>query len=124
MKSINLIKKVTLVLTFLITTVTFAQNKNERTSLEVDGVCLMCKKRIEKASLNTKGVKSAIWNVESHELKLIFDERKTNLETIQKSIVAVGHDTKTLKATDEAYETVHPCCKYRDEEVQEDHKKE
>ena len=124
MKSINLIKKVTLVLTFLITTVTFAQNKNERASLEVDGVCLMCKKRIEKASLNTKGVKSAIWNVESHELKLIFDERKTNLETIQKSIVAVGHDTKTLKATDEAYETVHPCCKYRDEEVQEDHKKE
>ncbi|WP_375242487.1 heavy-metal-associated domain-containing protein [Lacinutrix sp.] len=124
MKSINLIKKVTLVLTFLITTVTFAQNKNERTSLEVDGVCLMCKKRIEKASLNTKGVKSAIWNVETHELKLIFDERKTNLETIQKSIVAVGHDTKTLKATDEAYETVHPCCKYRDEEVQEDHKKE
>ncbi|MDG1714556.1 cation transporter [Lacinutrix sp.] len=117
-------KKVTLVLTFLITTVTFAQNKNERTSLEVDGVCLMCKKRIEKASLNTKGVKSAIWNVETHELKLIFDERKTNLETIQKSIVAVGHDTKTLKATDEAYETVHPCCKYRDEEVQEDHKKE
>lgn len=124
MKSINLIKKVTLVLTFLITTVTFAQNKNERASLEVDGVCLMCKKRIEKASLNTKGVKSAIWNVETHELKLIFDERKTNLETIQKSIVAVGHDTKTLKATDEAYETVHPCCKYRDEEVQEDHKKE
>jgi len=124
MKSINLIKKVTLVLTFLITTVTFAQNKNERASLEVDGVCLMCKKRIEKASLNSKGVKSAIWNVETHELKLIFDERKTNLETIQKSIVAVGHDTKTLKATDEAYETVHPCCKYRDEEVQEDHKKE
>jgi len=124
MKSINLIKKVTLVLTFLITTVTFAQNKNERASLEVDGVCLMCKKRIEKASLNTKGVKSAIWNLETHELKLIFDERKTNLETIQKSIVAVGHDTKTLKATDEAYETVHPCCKYRDEEVQEDHKKE
>jgi len=124
MKSINLIKKITLVLTFLITTVTFAQNKNERASLEVDGVCLMCKKRIEKASLNTKGVKSAIWNVESHELKLIFDERKTNLKTIQKSIVAVGHDTKTLKATDEAYETVHPCCKYRDEEVQEDHKKE
>jgi mercuric ion binding protein len=113
---------VTFVLLFTLTS--FAQNKNERASLEVDGVCLMCKKRIEKASLNTKGVKSAIWNVESHELKLIFDERKTNLETIQKSIVAVGHDTKTLKATDEAYETVHPCCKYRDEEVQEDHKKE
>nr|WP_034061476.1 heavy-metal-associated domain-containing protein [Lacinutrix jangbogonensis] len=115
-------KNTVIVLVLLITSVTFAQNKNERASLEVDGVCLMCKKRIEKASLNTKGVKSAIWNVETHELKLIFDERKTNLETISKSIAEVGHDTKELKATEEAYNTVHPCCKYRDEEVQEDHK--
>ncbi|WP_081979263.1 heavy-metal-associated domain-containing protein [Lacinutrix jangbogonensis] len=118
----KLIKNTVIVLVLLITSVTFAQNKNERASLEVDGVCLMCKKRIEKASLNTKGVKSAIWNVETHELKLIFDERKTNLETISKSIAEVGHDTKELKATEEAYNTVHPCCKYRDEEVQEDHK--
>lgn len=105
----------------LIASVSFAQNKNEKASLEVDGVCMMCKQRIEKASLNTKGVKSAVWNVQTHELKLIYDARKTNLETISQSIVAVGHDTKTLKATDEAYETVHPCCKYRDEKVIEEH---
>jgi copper chaperone CopZ len=121
MKSMKLIKNTLVVLALLITTVTFAQNKNERASIEVDGVCLMCKKRIEKASLNTKGVKSAIWNVETHELKLIFDERKTDLATIEKSIAAIGHDTKELKATDEAYNTVHPCCKYRDEEVVDEH---
>ncbi|AUC83470.1 heavy-metal-associated domain-containing protein [Lacinutrix sp. Bg11-31] len=118
----KLIKSTVIVITLLIASVTFAQNKNARTSLEVDGVCLMCKKRIEKASLNTKGVKSAIWNVETHELKLIFDERKTNLETISESIAGVGHDTKMLKATEEAYNTVHPCCKYRDEEVIDEHK--
>lgn len=106
----------------MITTVTFAQNKNAKASIEVDGVCLMCKERIEKAAIRTKGVKSAIWNVETHELKLIYDERKTSLDTIKQSIVAVGHDTKDLKATDEAYNSVHPCCKYRDEEVQNDHK--
>ncbi len=105
----------------MITTITFAQNKNAKVSLEVDGVCLMCKERIEKAAIRTKGVKSAIWNVETHELKLIYDERKTNLDAIKQSIVAVGHDTKDLKATDEAYNSVHPCCKYRDEEVQKDH---
>lgn len=105
----------------LVGTTTFAQNKNARASLEVDGVCLMCKTRIEKASLNTKGVKSAVWNVDTHELKLIFDERKTNLDSIQSNIVSVGHDTKTLKATDEAYATVHPCCKYRDTEVVDEH---
>jgi copper chaperone CopZ len=114
-------KKILIIVAVLMTTLTFAQNKNAKASLEVDGVCLMCKSRIEKASLNTKGVKSAVWNVETHELRLIFDERKTNLDSIKNSIVAVGHDTKTLKATDEAYATVHPCCMYRDEAVKEGH---
>ncbi len=115
-------KKIIIVLVLVITSTSFAQNKNAKASLEVDGVCLMCKERIEKAAIRTKGVKSAIWNVETHELKLIYDERKTNLDTIRQSIVAVGHDTKALKATDEAYNSVHPCCKYRDEDVQQDHK--
>ncbi len=99
----------------------FAQNKNAKAIMEVDGVCLMCKDRIEKACVKTKGVKSAVWNVETHELKLIYDERKTNLAAITGNILAVGHDTKDLKATDEAYNSVHDCCKYRDEEVQVEH---
>lgn len=114
-------KKIIIAVVLFVTTLAFAQNKNAKASLEVDGVCLMCKERIEKATIRTKGVKSAIWNVDTHELKLIFDERKTNLDTIIQKIVAVGHDTKALKATDEAYATVHPCCKYRDTEVKKDH---
>ena len=101
----------------------FSQNKNAKASLEVDGVCGMCKARIEKAAIRTKGVKSAVWNVDTHELKLIYDERKTNLDSISKKIAAVGHDTKLYKATDEAYNAVDPCCKYRDPEVVNDHKK-
>ena len=108
-------KNTIIILFLLLGTAVTAQNKNARASLEVDGVCLMCKDRIEKASIKTKGVKSAIWNVETHELKLIFDERKTDLETIQNNIVAVGHDTKELKASEEAYNSVHPCCKYRED---------
>lgn len=117
-------KKIVLVLTLLVTTITFAQNKNTKASIEVDGVCNMCKERIEKAAIRSKGVKSAIWNVETHELKLIFDERKTNLKTIQQSIADVGHDTKEIKATEKAYNSVHPCCMYRDDAVKGDHKKD
>ncbi|TJY37022.1 heavy-metal-associated domain-containing protein [Pontimicrobium aquaticum] len=117
-------KKVLLLSMMLFGVTSFAQNKNAKASLEVDGVCLMCKERIEKASIKTKGVKSAVWDVKTHELKLIFDERKTDLDTIIKNIVAVGHDTKELKATDEAYNSVHPCCKYRDEDVKKDHENE
>jgi len=117
-------KKIAVLVMMFLGVASFAQNKNAKASLEVDGVCLMCKERIEKASVKTKGVKSAVWNVKTHELKLIFDERKTSLETIQKNIVAVGHDTKDLKATEEAYNSVHPCCKYRDEDVKKEHDNE
>ena len=103
-------------------TLSYGQNKNMKASIEVDGVCMMCKKRIEKASLKTKGVKSATWNVDTHELKLIFDENKTSLNQIASNVTDVGHDTKSVIASKEAYESLDPCCKYRDEAVVEDHK--
>ncbi len=115
-------KTITLLVLLFVGVTAFAQNKNAKASIEVDGVCGMCKDRIEKACFKIKGVKSAVWSVETHELQLIYNEEKTNLNAIHTSIASVGHDTKDLKATDEAYETVHPCCKYRDEEVKDDHK--
>jgi cation transport ATPase len=99
----------------------FAQNKNAKATIEVDGVCMMCKERIEKAAVRTKGVKSAVWNVETHELSLIYNDTKTDLATISQGIADVGHDTKAVIATEEAYNTVHPCCKYRDEKVKSEH---
>ncbi|RZN82400.1 MAG: cation transporter [Winogradskyella sp.] len=114
-------KKLITLSVMLIGMIAFSQNKNARQTIEVDGVCMMCKERIEKAAIRTKGVKSAIWNVKTHELKLIFDERKTDIKTISKKLAAVGHDTKAVKATDEAYNSVNPCCKYRDEDVVKAH---
>ena len=115
----------TILLTFTMLfmgTLSYGQNKNMKASIEVDGVCMMCKKRIEKASLKTKGVKFATWNVDTHELKLIFDENKTSLNQIASNVTDVGHDTKSFIASKEAYESLDPCCKYRDEAVVEDHK--
>ncbi|PWK21068.1 heavy-metal-associated domain-containing protein [Xanthomarina spongicola] len=117
-------KKLGIIVIMLISMTAFSQNKNAKASIEVDGVCNMCKDRIEKACLKTKGVKSAVWNVNTHELKLIYDENKTDLKTVEKNIAAVGHDTKEIIATDEAYNSVHDCCKYREESVVEDHKED
>ena len=105
------------------------KNKNAKVSFEVDGICGMCKKRIETAALKTKGVKFAIWNVETHQLNVIIDERKTDVSILQKNILEVGHDVvgldkNKLEATEKAYNSVHPCCKYRDEEIVLDHKGE
>jgi copper chaperone CopZ len=100
------------------------KKKNAKVSIEVDGVCLMCKKRIEKAALKTKGVKFALWNVKTHMLSLIIDERKTTIKTIQKNIADVGHDTKGIRAKDHVYNSIDPCCKYRDKKVVDQHKHE
>lgn len=98
------------------------KDKNAKVSFEVDGICGMCKKRIETAALKTKGVKFAIWSVETHQLNLIMDERKTAVLDVQQSILKVGHDVfgadkKKIIAKEEAYNSVHPCCKYRDEKI-------
>jgi mercuric ion binding protein len=117
-------RRIILIVTLLISTVTVAQNKNAKASMEVDGVCGMCKERIEKAAIRTKGVKSAVWSIDTHELQLIYDENKTNLKTIAQKLADVGHDTKEIKATEEAYNSVHPCCRYRDKDVVRDHEGE
>ena len=105
------------------------KKKNAKISFEVDGICGMCKKRIETAALKTKGVKFAIWSVQTHQLNVILDELKTDVITVQKNILKVGHDIvgldkEKLIATEEAYNSVHPCCKYRDEEIILDHEGE
>ena len=98
-----------------------AQEKNVKASLEVDGVCGMCKARIEKAAITLTGVKSAQWNLETHELQVIYDGRKTDVAQIAKQVADAGHDTKAFKASEKAYNAVAPCCKYRDEEVVKAH---
>jgi len=116
--------KTNILITFLLlaTTFGFAQEKNKKMAFEVDGVCEMCKMRIEKAALGVPGVKFASWDIPTHELSLIVDERKTNSMEIKSALVAVGHDTQELKATQEAYDSVHPCCKYREDNTNDTEK--
>ena len=76
----------------LIAVVTYAQDKNKKMTFDVNGKCAMCKHRIEEAALNVKGVKYANWDIPTHQLAVIMDERKTNAMKIKTAIVAVGHD--------------------------------
>jgi len=120
---LNKMKKITTIIIVLFTMVVNAQElkKNAKVSIDVDGVCMMCKGRIEKAALTTKGVKYANWNVNTHELVVILDERKTNEKMVCEVLAKAGHDSKIIKATQEDYDNLHPCCKYRDDEVIENH---
>jgi cation transport ATPase len=109
-------KRILTVLVIILVSATgMAQDKNKKMAFEVNGKCEMCKMRIEKAALGVAGVKYASWDIPTHQLSLVIDERKTNSMQIKSAIAEVGHDSKELKATQEAYDAVHPCCKYRED---------
>ncbi len=82
--------------------------------INVDGLCTVDKKRIEKATLSVTGVKEANWNVKSKILTVKYDAyRKDLLDLIQQTIAAEGNDTEFFKADDMVYNNLPKCCHYR-----------
>jgi len=92
------------------------KNKNLKYTTEVNGNCEQCKKRIEKAAFGVPGVKTASWDITSHQLTVILNEEKSSPQDLNNAIAKVGHDTKEAKATDADYNNLHSCCKYEREQ--------
>ena len=92
----------------------FAQTT--KTSFEVAGVCDMCKDRIENA-LDVKGVKLATWSIETKICNVTYNSEKITEQQIHKILASVGHDTQKYKASDDVYNNLHHCCKYKREKV-------
>ncbi len=87
--------------------------KNKVTSAtRVAGNCGMCKARIEKAASAQTGVFDAIWDKDSKQLMVTFDQTRTSLEAVEKAIARAGHDTEHHRAHAEAYENLPGCCHY------------
>ncbi len=100
-----------------------AQSEVKTIKFKVDGVCGMCKNRIESA-LDIKGVKFANWDMHTHVCEVTYRTDKVSEKELHEALVAVGHDTEKIKASDEAYSNIHGCCRYRSEETKDAHKKE
>lgn len=106
-------KKIVFVLFTVLPLWAFAQKKDiQKIAFEVDGVCGMCKARIEKTAYKVKGVKTATWEIATHQLTLLLDTNKVSVEKVQEAIANAGHDTPTAKAPDEVYENLPLCCLY------------
>ncbi len=88
----------------------FAQAKTEK--IEVKGNCGMCEKRIEKAANSVEGVTNAQWNKETKMLSFSMNENQAKAMQVHKAVAKAGHDTKKMKATDEAYNKLPACCQY------------
>ena len=80
---------------------------------KVEGVCGMCKDRIENGAL-IKGVKKAEWDKETEMLTVIYNPDKVELIDIHKAIAELGHSTDKVKAEESAYNKLPACCQYDD----------
>jgi copper chaperone CopZ len=72
-------------LLLLLSITTHAQTKSTET-FKVYGNCGMCKKTIETAALDAKGVKSATWGIKVDMFTVVFDSSKTDLDKIKTAI--------------------------------------
>ncbi len=88
--------------------------------IRVEGLCGMCKARIEKAALRTKGVTEASWEAESRTLTVLTEPGRFKENKLHYHVASAGHDTDQLLAPDPVYESLPTCCKYRDFENHED----
>lgn len=79
----------------------------------VEGLCGMCKERIETTAKSVQGVKSAEWNDQTKQLQLTYDKSHTNIDDVKKAIADAGHDNDKYRASDETYNSLAECCLYR-----------
>lgn len=82
--------------------------------LTVEGLCDMCRERIESTAKGVEGVVSAKWDSETKILVVKFSPDKTDLQAISKAVAIAGHDTKYHKTAKATYDNLPGCCKYRD----------
>jgi copper chaperone CopZ len=105
-------KVLTLVALFVMGVFTvLAENKTETFEVK-GGDCEECKLHIEQAALSVDGVSIAVWDVESKQLEVTFDDATTTLDAIEMAVATGVNDTPNYSAEEEAFNALPDCCKY------------
>jgi len=90
-------------------------------SFWVDGLCGMCKIRIEGAAKKVPGVAMAEYDVHKNLLRILPSGNLFSGDKLQQAVAAIGHDTEKYKADSLVYAKLHECCHYRDPLIRADH---
>ena len=80
----------------------------------------MCKERIENEIRMHKGVKQAVLDVKTQELKIVYNPVKTTADELREAITEIGYDADELPASEDAYDELPGCCKKPDDAGRED----
>ena len=103
--------KVMTVAAFVFAAMSFANVEAKDAKIKVNGVCGMCKTKIEKAAKSVKGVKTAVWSADTKELTLNYNEKLTDITKISQAVAKIGYDAGEIKADKDARAKLPACCK-------------
>ena len=78
---------------------------------KTSAVCDMCKARIEKSLAYEKGVQSAVLDVPTKVLTVIYKADKTTPAALRTAVQKTGYDADELTADARAYNRLPDCCK-------------
>lgn len=107
-------KKTNFLLLFMLLFTALSGYAHEKTdTIKVNGgSCETCKLQIEK-TVKVSGVTKVEWNVKTKLLIVTYSSHEIRNIDIQKKLAEAGYDTEKEMATDEAYNKLEACCKYR-----------
>lgn len=84
---------------------------NDTLVVKTSAVCGMCKTTIEHEINYEKGVRFVELDLETKECMIIYNNDKTDPETLKAAIAAIGYQADDVPADAEAYEELPGCCK-------------
>ena len=96
--------------------------KSDTLEIWVNGLCGMCKTRIEEAAMGTRGVEDAAWNADNKLLTIRIRPDRLKTDRLLYRVASAGHDTEEYRAPDPVYDALPGCCKYRDFDSHDDAK--
>jgi len=74
-------------------------------------VCETCGPKFEKTLLKEKGIQMVTLDEKAMTIKVVYNTKKTTLDTVRQAISKLGYDADDVKADVEAYEGLDGCCK-------------
>ena len=100
-----------LFLSIFLLQISYGQAALKKQTVQVDGNCGQCKKKIEKSAMSA-GAAYANWNEKTKKLNISYDPSISNPVKIETAIANAGYDTKDVQASDSAYNSLDKCCQY------------
>lgn len=105
--------QLTLIALFMLLSTAWGQKtpKVQTVVIHTSAECSECEQRLENGLNYTKGVMFAEFDLESRNVTVKYNTKKTSPEALRKVINGLGYDADDTKADKTAFEKLPACCK-------------